>query len=285
MRVDFTMYSYILRVWLHSISLGIYSYNSLPGSDINSLVGSTISLEGDVVVLTATAIEEGYSKLTVVAELPENRQLQSDEHDVIVYPPLASDWPEVSLLPGAEFQLRITGGPPNGECQYDYQFSARNIVQEVAEAGTAGPVLRGLHLGNCTVRVQCVNLEEPPLLTLPIHVLDLSAVRIHAPRTSFWSALVCRSRCTCSIRSASLPRTLRSCAPSGAPPIGKSGESSLQCTQLESSTSPRTCIRCCSMREAGHYEHPRCRAERSLQTHEPDSRGGRHHWGTTRVPT
>lgn len=132
-------------------------------------------------ILTAKGTEEGISKLSVVAQLPEGRILQSDELDVIVYPPLASDWPEISLLPGAEFQLRITGGPPNGECQFDYEFTKSNIVQEVAEFGTAGLVLRGVHLGHCEVRVQCVNLEEPPLLTLPIHVLDLPAVRIHAP--------------------------------------------------------------------------------------------------------
>ncbi|EDO39640.1 predicted protein [Nematostella vectensis] len=127
----------------------------------------------------------GTASLTFTATSITGRTATSEAKDVQVFPPLRLDPRVVTLLPGATFQVRATGGPTP---QSTTSFNIGN--QTVATVSSVGLVkAENLGVTNLTGMVLASDAEQGHTITyskdvVMVHVVQLGGVRISSATTN-----------------------------------------------------------------------------------------------------
>ncbi|XP_071795697.1 nuclear pore membrane glycoprotein 210-like isoform X2 [Asterias amurensis] len=154
-----------------------------PGSDIITIRPDTNKvLDQFTAYYTVNGGALGFSSLAFTAASKTGLPVSSKVRDIQVFPPLQLSPRNITLLIGAEFQVRSTGGPqPQSQIEYsigDY---------EIASVATSG-VLKALALGHSRVTGKAIGYDQEtgsPVVysqdIIDVYVIRLHGIKIHAP--------------------------------------------------------------------------------------------------------
>ncbi|XP_067655062.1 nuclear pore membrane glycoprotein 210-like isoform X1 [Haliotis asinina] len=155
-----------------------------PASDIITVRSSTDKDDKLSAVYTVYGAVVGHTSLTAFVNLPSGETIYSTPKPIEVFPPLRLEPKNVTIIIGAKFQVRATGGP---QPQSTIEFS---IIDSTISSVSSSGLLEGLELGTTRVVGKAVGTDPITGETVVysqddaiVNVVMLAGVRIYSPLT------------------------------------------------------------------------------------------------------